>query len=239
MAARVPDGVSSAEAFHVLYNRARITNRHLDIRFAGMPAPDYSLEHAVQRYHAHCRNHRCAEVNGKFMGIFFKTFPFLDLSAYDQKWGEGEAMKALQAARRGRLEHSDLFVDPCTYFTPEWKARTPRYQQQDLQEKFQECEELARADESVERQIKALASNQVKAAECYAFYQLQDGAQKSTRANVRCAEAAKEVDDLIKEGMLGTLVQQFSACRLSQGEQCIKESGSMSVKTAKKALDAL
>lgn len=236
MTTRVPDGVSSAEAFHVLYNAARITNRHLDIRYAGMPAPEHSLEHAVQRYHAHCRNHSCREVNGKLMGIIFRNFPRLDVSGYDQQWGKGEAMKALQTARKGRLEHSDLFGDPCTYFTPEWQARTPAYQQQDLQEKFTECGELARTDESVGRQIKALAPRQAKAAACYASYQLQDGDQKTTRANKRCAEAANEIDTLIAENMLGTLVQQFSACRL---DRCIREPSLMSLKTAKKALGTL
>jgi len=86
MTARVPDGVSSVEAFSALYNAARVTNRFVDIRWA---------------------------------------------------------------------EHDNLFVDPCSYFTAYWKTFTPSACQQDLQEKFAECERLAHAEKSAKKAIDA------------------------------------------------------------------------------------
>jgi len=157
MTAKIPHGMSSADAFIALYNNAEVVGR-------GYYAPNSgrlitSRWNAIQVFKNYCYNNYCDYVRGKLIRIRFDNPRVLDVKNYDQHYGEGSAQKALNAYKETMSNSNpgyNLDCNPCTYFTEQWKLRTPKQDRVDLQKSFIECEYFTRSKENIERDIEEI-----------------------------------------------------------------------------------
>jgi hypothetical protein len=136
MSARVPEGMSSVNAFAALYENV-----------AGVGQTPGSPWNAIQIFHRYCDKGYCQQVRGVHVGVDFMKAPMLDVKAYDEVYGEGAAQKAIDVyqQKKNKLDSLDqyhLLVNPCKYFTAYWKFRTPLLERRDLDQYFEQCERV-------------------------------------------------------------------------------------------------
>jgi hypothetical protein len=136
--AHIPERMSRVDAFVALYEHAAGALYKPEARSPG------SAWNAVQMFHQYCdKRGYCDRVRGVHMKMDFSKNS-LDVKAYDDKYGMGEAQKAMDVYQKNRTPLDprmdyNLMGNPCHYYTSYWKQRTPAYERRDL-ELFDRCE---------------------------------------------------------------------------------------------------
>ena len=112
MSIRVPDNMSSREAFDALYRSASVSGRGKLAPSSGLPS--CCPWNTIQLFVTYYPDGDCDYVRGKLMKVDFRTFPDLDVREYDKHYGEGMARKALKAYKaaqgtRGKISPYESF----------------------------------------------------------------------------------------------------------------------------------
>ena len=155
MTTRVPDGMSSVDAFNALYKNASVLGMgKLNLSAGEVPGSPWN---AIQVFKTYCHRDYCDYVRGKFMKVDFHKFPEIHASNYDKYSGKGAAKEAIQSYqktmdKRAPTGNYNLHCKPCTYFTSVWKQKTPEHQRKDLEGMFSKCELLEVAEKRIEEQ---------------------------------------------------------------------------------------
>lgn len=245
MTVRVPDDMSSVDAFDALYKNATVFGM-------GQYAPSSgdsptSPWNTIQVFKSYCHRGQCDYVRGKYMKVDFLNFPELDVNNYDQHYGEGSAQKAIDTYRKTMNESDskekyDLHCEPCRYFTSDWKHRTPEHHRKDLNEMFSRCDRLEEAEERAQKQINEANSNSVFH-ECKAKYALVTPPIGYIHHDyMTCQEAIDHFKMLLQSERPGDLyVKKLTVCRSRREpflQSCQKENSEIFLDTARKIVES-
>lgn len=158
MVVRVPDGMSSVEAFMALYENARVLRVDGSIQAHAVEVPK-SPWNAIQIFHAYCHKGHCEYVRGRVIRADLGNFPYINADGYDKQYGPGAAAKAMASYQKTKdpthaTENFELHSKPCAYFTAFWKQKTPEDQRKDLEEMFKKCAQREEVSQRIEKQGK-------------------------------------------------------------------------------------
>lgn len=245
MTARVPDGMSSVNAFDALYKNANVIGMGMYAPSSG-ESPDTPWN-AVQIFKTYCHNGYCDYVRGKYMKVDFCKFPELDVNRYDKQYGQGSAQKAIDTYQKimNKLDPKDAYdlnCKPYEYFTSYWKERTPECDRRDLHEMFSKCESLEESEKRVQKQI---SENSPVFYECEAKYTLTSPPVNFIKHDYKpCQEALDHFDMLLEgRGHEDTTVKGLSICGYPYYSPfflraCQQQDTEVSLDSAKKLVEA-
>lgn len=243
MTARVPEGMSSVDAFNALYKNANVIGMGNYAPSSGEPPK--TPWNTVQIFKKYCPTGSCHYVRGKSMKVDFHNFPELNVENYDKQYGPGSAQKAIDTYQK-TIKNSDPKYDlncgPCTYFTSYWKERTPEDQRKDLDEKFSLCERLEKSEKKAEQQISETKSSSLFT-QCKAKYTLVSSTSYVDHPYMPCQEALDHFKMLLQSSQQeDTNVVGLSVCRsipfLPFLQKCQKQSCEVYLNTARKILES-
>lgn len=246
MTARIPEGMSSVDAFDALYKNAEVLGMGRLNPAAGKAAS--TPWNAIQIFKTYCHNGYCDYVRGKCMKVDFRKFPELDVSSYDKQYGQGSAQKAIDTYQRtidesNSKEKYDLNCSPCTYFNSYWKQKTPENQRADLDGMFNKCEQLEESEKRIQKQIEETTPSLVFN-KCKAKYALVSPPVNYIDHDYKpCQEALDHFKMLLgSKRHEDTNVEGLSICRyngyLPFLQRCQRQSSEVSLETARKILEA-
>lgn len=246
MTTRVPEGMSSVDAFNALYKNATILGMGTLNPSAGeIPGSPWN---AIQVFKTYCPSGFCDYVRGKYMKVDFRKFPEIDIAIYDKRYGEGAAKKAIQSYQQtmvnpAQKENYDLNCKPCTYFSAFWKQKTPEHQRKDLEGMFSKCERLEEAEKKAEAQTNEVTSD-VIFDKCKARYALVSPPLNHVGHDYKpCQEALNHFEMLLQSGRHeNTNVEGLTVCRyngyLPFLQRCQEQSREVFLDTARKILES-
>lgn len=245
MTTRVPDGMSSLDAFQALYNNASVLGLGRHNPSAG-ETPGSSWN-AIQIFKSYCHDDYCGYVRGKYMEVNFRKFPDIDADSYDKQYGEGAARKTIQSYQKTMnkpdpKENFDLDCKPCTYFTSFWKQKTPEHQRKDLEGMFSRCGRLEEAETRSAEQINVTTPS-VIFDKCKASYTLVSPVSYIDHNYKPCQEALDHFKMLLQTTRHeNTNVKGLSLCRYNSYlpllQRCQRQSNDVYLDTARKILES-
>ena len=90
----VPEGVSVANVFAALYERAEVLGMGIYARNSGRRLA--SAENAMQVFTAFCHRGSCDYVRGKCMKVSLADFPEIDLTGFNKQYGNNAGQEAIE-----------------------------------------------------------------------------------------------------------------------------------------------
>jgi hypothetical protein len=246
MTVRVPEGMSSVDAFNALYIRANALGKGWLNPCSGQnPSSPWN---AIQIFKSYCHNGYCDYVRGKLMKVNYRTFPELNVKNYDKEYGQGAAQKAIDAYQKTMSqsdpkEKYDLDCEPCAYFTSYWKQKTPEDDRKDMDEKFRKCEMLEESERKAEEQVLDTHSR-IILNQCKVRYALVSRPGNHVGHDYKSCQRALDHFKILLEdrSFEETTVKGLSVCRYNRVlpflEKCNEQSNEVSLNTAKNILEA-
>ena len=250
MPIQIPEGMSSVDVFTALYRNAEVLGMGVLNPAAGVNP--ISPWNAIQIFKYYCRNDFCDYVRGKYMKVYFNNFPDLDVSRYDNYYGQGAAQKAIDAYQKtfakpksNSDEKYDLNCSPCAYFSSYWKEKTPEAQKKDLGLMFTECEQIKKSEDEAKNKFEKSPLS-VAVIECEVKYAIVSPPVNYVPHRYKpCQEALAHFNTLLASpGGQNIRVEGLKICYLIKDhlpykKRCQQHLGQISVKTAKNLLDYL